>query len=297
MNMNMNTTFTAPTISSSSMLVELGISVWTAKRLDKTATDDLLHMNHAAKSAGRFNKNLLADCEELATIQKFSANCRNMHYASTIPWSDSGLRLLPTARYFDYHKAMTQMKAEFDRLVDVFIDAYDWEVAQVHAKLGNLFNRDEYPTTETVRSKFSFRLNYIPVPDAGDWRVDMENEAQQVLREQYEAFYTAQMERGMRDVWERLHEQLSRFINQLGVDENGRKGKVFDSTIDTLRDLTAMLGQINFTNDPTLDMAQQKLSSALAGLCREDIVKNDNFRADLKRNMEDAIKSLPGLGW
>jgi hypothetical protein len=298
MNAHFNTPTTEVTsISSSSMLVELGISTWTARKKDKSATADLLHSNGATKAAGAFNKNLLADCEELVTIQKFAANVRTMHYNMTIPWSDSGLRLLPTAKYFDYHKQMTGMQAEFDRLVQRFLDAYDWEVAQVHAKLGNLFHRDDYPTAESVRHKFGFRVSYLPVPDAGDWRVNMGNEAQAELRTQYEDFYQRQMERAMRDLWERLHTELSRFVNQLDVDEEGRKGKVYESTIDHVRNLADMLGHCNFTNDPALELAQRKLTAALSGVCRDDIVKNDGFRASLKRDMQAAIEALPSLDW
>jgi hypothetical protein len=286
----------APSIASSAMLVELGISVWTARRKDKAATADLLHMNRAAKSAGAFNKNLLADCEELAAIQKFAANARTMHYHMTMPWSDSGLRLLPTAKFFAYQEAMTKLQAEFDRLVTVFLTAYDWEVAQVHAKLGNLFHRDEYPTTEAVRHKFAMRLNYIPVPEVGDWRVDMENEAKDALQQQYASFYKDQTDRAMRDVLERLYEHLNRFVRQLGVDESGAKGRIFDSTIDHIRSLAEMLEHCNFGCDPNLSLAQQKLQVALAGVCREDIVKNDGFRGQLKADMEAAIKALPGLG-
>jgi hypothetical protein len=279
------------------MLVELGISTWTAKKKDRGATTDLLNSKHASKHAGTFNKNLLADCEELGAIQKFAANVRTMHYNMTIPWSDSGLRLLPTAKYFDYHNQMTQLQAEFDRLVQRFLDAYDWEVAQVHAKLGDLFNRDEYPTSDKVLSKFSFRMSYIPVPDAGDWRVDMEHEAQEQLRSQYEKFYDQQMERAMRDLWERLHDHLSRFIKQLGIDDDGKKGKIFDSTIDHVRSLADMLGHCNFKNDPMLELAQRKLTSTLAGVCREDIVKNEDFREQLRSEMEQAVAALPSLDW
>jgi len=287
----------APSISSSSMLVELSISVWTARKKDRAATADLLNMNHASKSAGAFNKNLLADCEELVAIQKFATNTRTMHYNMTIPWSDSGLRLLPTAKYFDYHKQMTQLQVEFDRLVQKFLSAYDWEVAQVHAKLGNLFNRDEYPTTDTVRDKFAFRLSYIPVPDAGDWRVDMESSAQEALRQQYAAFYQEQMERAMRDLWERLHNELERFIRQLGTSEDGKKGRIFDGTIEHVRHLADMLEHCNFTDDPNLQLAQRRLTSTLAGVCREDLVNNEAFREDTKKAMEDALKSLPSLNW
>jgi hypothetical protein len=298
MNYTFNTPDTsAPSVASSAMLVEMGISVWTARKKDKSATADLLNQNNATKAAGAFNKNLLADCEELVAIQKFASNVRTMHHNMTIPWSDSGLRLLPTAKYFDYHAQITQLQAEFTRLVDVFLTAYDWEVAQVHAKLGTLFNRDEYPTAEAIRDKFAFRVSYIPVPEAGDWRVDMESDAQKQLRTQYETFYQTQMERAMRDLWQRLHDELERFIRQLDVDADGKKGKIYDSTIEHVQHLADMMEHCNFTGNPSMQLAQRRLTSALAGVCRDDLIKNEAFRADTKTKMEEALKALPSLDW
>jgi hypothetical protein len=286
-----------PSISSSSMLVELGISVWTAKKKDKAATADLLVQKHAARSAGNFNKNLLADCEELGAIQKFAANVRNTHYNMTAPWSDSGLRILPTGKFPDYQKAITALEAEFRKLVDAFMAKYDWEVMQVHMKLGDLFDRDEYPTSDAVRHKFSFRVNYIPVPEAGDWRVDMEASAAQMLKEQYDAFYRTQMETAMKDVWQRLYDHLSRFVAQLGEDADGKRGKIYDSTIENVRHFADMLEHVNFTGDMTMQLAQRRLTSALAGVCKDDLVKNEGFRAETHRTMQEVLKSLPSLDW
>jgi hypothetical protein len=288
-------TVSAPTISSSAMLVELSISTWTARKRDRTTTTDVLSASGASKTAGAFNKNLMADCGELVAIQKFASNTRTMHYNMTLPWSDSGLRLLPTAKYFDYHKQLSGLHAEFDRLVQLFLDAYDFEVAQMHLRLGSLFHQDEYPTGESIRHKFAFRMSYIPVPDTGDWRVEIENDAQDQLKEQYASYYQRQMESAMGDLWKRLHDNLQRFVKQLDVDEDGKKGKVFDSTIENVQHLTDMLEHCNFTDDPSLQLAQRKLASSLAGVTRGDIVGNEGYRANLKQDMENAIKALPTL--
>ena len=295
MNFNTQPTVSAPSISSASMLVELNISSWTGRRKDKAASAAVTIQNSARTGVASVNKKLLGDCAELVAVQKFAANVRTSHYAMTMPWSDSGLRLLPTTVYFKYHEQISALQNEFDRLVQLFLDAYDWEVVQAQAKLGTLFHRDEYPTTDSIRSKFAFRMSYIPVPDAGDWRVDIESSAQDALREQYEGFYSAQMERAMRDLWERLHTELDRFVKQLDVDADGKKGKIYDSTIEHVQHLAEMMDHCNFTNDPALQLAQRKLTSSLAGVCREDLIKNEGFRADLKRDMEDAIKALPSL--
>lgn len=293
MNFELNTT--APTISSAAMLAELSISVWTGRRKDKRASDDVTTQSHAHKGVASVNKKLLGDCAELVSIQKFASNVRTVHYASTMPWSDTGMRLLPTAQYFKYHEQMTQLQTEFDRLVQVFLEAYDWEVMQAQTKLGSLFIRDEYPTLESLRDKFAFRLNYIPVPDAGDWRVDMGNETQNALRAQYEKFYSEQMDRAMRDVWQRLHDELQRFIKQLDVDASGRKGKIYQSTMDHVMHLIDMMDAANFTNDPSLQLAQARLRQTLGGLTPADLRSSDAFRASTKRDLEEAIKSLPSL--
>jgi len=290
----MNTTaITAPSISSASMLVELSISVWTARKKDRTVSDEVTASKHAKSGVANVTKKLL-DCDELTAIQKFASNARASHYASTLPWSDSGIRLLPTARYFDYHNQMTGLQAEFERLVEAFLAAYNWEVMDAQVSLGDMFDRDEYPTVDTLRSKFAFRLNYIPVPDVGDWRVDMEREAQDTLREQYQSFYENQMGRAMGDLNERLREQLERMVAQLEVSET-RKGKVFQSTIDNIGNLIDLLGATNYTNDPQLALAEAKLRASLYGASKDDLVKNPDYREATRKSVEEAIAALPGL--
>lgn len=295
MNFTTNITPSAPTISSSAMLVDLGLSVWTGRKKDKRASADVAASNHARTGVASVNKALLGDCEQLGAIGKFASMVRQSHYASTMPWSDTGLRLLPTARFMSYTEQLSGFQEEFNRLVDEFLANYEWEVLQAHAKLGDLFNRDDYPTVDSLRDKFGFRLNYIPLPDSGDWRVDLESDAQDVLRQQYEDFYSKQMETAMRDVHDRLMEQIQTFTRQLGTDSEGRKGKIYQSTLDNIRNLAKLLEESNFTDDPQVSLAHAKLRQTLRGLDPADLKKNDTFREDTKRDLEAAIAALPSL--
>ena len=47
-------------ITSASMLVELNISVWTANKIDRNATQKVADDNHATSNAAQVRKNLLA---------------------------------------------------------------------------------------------------------------------------------------------------------------------------------------------------------------------------------------------
>ena len=159
-----------PSIASSAMLCELSISTWTGRKKDKRASEQVTSDNNASAGVANVSKKLLADCEELVAIQKLTANIRNLHYGMTMPWSDIGHRLLPTAQYFKYHEQMTTMQNEYESLVDTFLRDYDNEIINAQLKLGDLFDPFEYPTADSLRAKFGFRLSYIPLPDVGDFR-------------------------------------------------------------------------------------------------------------------------------
>jgi hypothetical protein len=44
-------------------------------------------------------------------------------------------------------------------------------------------------------------------------------------------------------------------------------------------------------------LAQHKLQMALNGVSREDLVKDEGFREDTRKAMQDALRALPSLDW
>ncbi len=165
------------------MLVELNISNWAGRKKDKRASVDVTITNHADKGVANVTKKLLAHNDDLKAIQTHVTAVRNMHTNMTMPWSNSGLRLLPTAQYFKYSQAMSDMQNEFNRLIADFLRSYNDEVVDVQLKLGDLFSHDDYPTCESLWNKFAFRMNYMPLPDASDFRVDIGNDALDEIRQ------------------------------------------------------------------------------------------------------------------
>lgn len=93
-------------ISSSAVLVELNISVWTANKLDKGATDSVLASNSASKDSAQVRKNLMAGTDKRKKISDYAAKARLYHNQTTLSWSDKGARLLPTSLFLDYKSNM-----------------------------------------------------------------------------------------------------------------------------------------------------------------------------------------------
>ena len=130
-----------PSIASSAMLVELNISLWTGRKFDKDVSQEIDAQKQTTTRAGNYHKKLFADEPKFEAIQKFAGNSRTYHYYNTMPWSDSGLRLLTTPMFFDYNKRMTEAETEFNRLVAEFVDDYDNMIARAHSKLGTQIGR------------------------------------------------------------------------------------------------------------------------------------------------------------
>ena len=110
----------APTLASSAMLVEVNISNWTGRKKDKAASKDVTARNNANDGVASVHKALLADSNNLRAIQQHVTATRAAHAHMTMPWSNSGLRLLPTAQYFKYQQTMTDMQM-LEQLVVYFV--------------------------------------------------------------------------------------------------------------------------------------------------------------------------------
>jgi len=293
----------APSIASSAMTVELSMSIWTARKKDHKASDDVASMNSADKGVANVTKNLLGNCDELIALQKFAGNLRNLHYSMTMPWSDNGQRLVTTMQYFKYNEVMTEMIDEGWRMVDDFLNVYEWKVMDAQAKLGAMFNRDEYPTRDAIRDKFAFRLSYEQLPDGGntgDWRLDLPHEAMQTLRTNYTDTFNLKIKGAMDDVWTRLHTNLTRLVRQLDVDEEGKGNRLYDTVFDQALSLTEMLGTCNVTGDTQMEAMKRQLEQALhqadgAPLTVDKIKKSPTLREDTRAKLDAALSALPSL--
>ena len=285
----------APTLASASMLVEVNISNWTGRKKDKAASKDVTTRNNANDGVASVHKALLADSNNLRAIQQHVTSTRSIHAHMTMPWSNSGLRLLPTAQYFKYQQTMTDMQNEFERLITEFINTYNDEVVNVQIKLGDLFSREDYPTTDELKRKFGFSINYMPLPDAGDFRIDIGNEALAEVKQQYSEFYAKQYSTAMNDVWTRLHKALTSMSDRLDYSSKEDKKVFRDTLVSNVTDMIELLRVCNVTNSTQMSAMADSLEEAMSGVTPDALREDDYFRAETKAAVDDAIKALPSL--
>jgi hypothetical protein len=152
----------AISIATSAVLIDLNISVWTARKLDKRVSKEIDINKGTTTNAGNYNKHLLAGSDQLEKIQKLSTEIRDWHSRYTLPWSDGGTRLLPMTNFFDYKQQLGEYEHEFNQRVEEFITNYPNIITSMAYKLGQLFDRSEYPEAEDIRNKFRLRYTIMP---------------------------------------------------------------------------------------------------------------------------------------
>src|SRR6516225_6121348 len=82
-----------PSLSSRAMLCSLSISMWSARKHDPEASEEIAQRHGAQADAGRYHKVLLPKAA-LAEIRKIVSEARQEHYFMTLPWDDNGYRVL-----------------------------------------------------------------------------------------------------------------------------------------------------------------------------------------------------------
>jgi hypothetical protein len=281
-------------ISSSAMLVDLNIGTWTARKMDKSASSAINKMNNADDDVARVHKGLLSGTDQLARVIKYSAMVRNWVYKKTLPWSDSGLRLISTADYFEFKREMDEYQQEFYRMVDNFLTYYPTLISAQAFKMGAMFNRDEYPTVDDIRHKFRMSVSYLPVPEVGDFRVDIGNEATAQLRADFEADYKQRMGSVLAEIKGRLIDNLRHVSERFTDDENdGKERKRFRNDIlEKLAEQLSTIRQLQLTKDEAVNALVQQSEKVIENVTIDEIKENAKTRADVRAKVNSILESF-----
>lgn len=276
-------------ISSSAVLIDLNISVWTARKLDRNVSKEIDINKRTTTKAGNYNKHILAGSDQLDAITKLAGEVREWHARQTLPWSDTGTRLLPMENFFEYKDQLRVYEDEFESRVNKFISEYPNIITVMAYRLGQLFDRSEYPEASKIASKFKMRYTIMPVPEVNDFRIDVEQAIKDEMRIEYEKAYETRVEMAMQDAWARLHGTLEHMVDRL----SGEDKKIFrNSLIENALELTSLLTKLNVTKDPKLEQARKALEKSLVGVTPDELRTSVGAREEVLARVTEIMEMI-----
>jgi hypothetical protein len=257
-------------IAARTNLADFRARAWraTKQHTSETHAENARHNTDAAKV-------LVKVCAhpKLSEILKNHAAARQEHYRLTLPSDSAGLRMLPVGRQLEHADRMRVYGDKHASLVRAFMADYDAERAAAPARLNGLYDPAQFdrwmPPHAVVESKFEFTTRYLPVPTDGTWG-------------EWLAQSTQAADDELRD---RLTKALVTVRDRCKSD-----GKLYASVFDNLRDLAALVPDLDLTGDYTPVVA------AMAPLTR---VNADSIRDDetaRKETAQTAASILSVLG-
>jgi hypothetical protein len=280
-------------ISASALLVELNISVWPASKIDREITDKVNSDAGAVHGASQTKKNLFAGTSLRKDISDFAARVRLYHNRHTLPWADKGERMLPTALFMEYKQTMNGFEQTFDMMCNNFYVEYPRLVVEAPIALKGLYKAEDYPDIDAVRTKFGFRRTVKPVPEAGDFRLDIPAYDLEEMKAEFIAQQQNKLAEAMREPWDRLHKMLVGMSEKLtDLEGDDAKKRYHDTLITNPIELCSLLTKLNVTNDPALEAARRQVELTMMGADIESIKEDAGSRSELKSKVDDILKKF-----
>ena len=276
-------------LNDKALLVQLSISQWTAAKKDKKVTREVALANNAKTGSGSYNKYLLT-MDSLGAIKTLVGAVRTKFYHNTLPWGIEGSQLLPTSNYLGFVNEYRADKATFDRTVDAFVSDYMDEVycgfANTRRDLGNLFNPNDYPTTEeAIRGKFKMDLAVFPVPST-DFRVSVGSDEMSRIQQDIEQRVSNAAQTAMQEVWQRLYDKVEHIAKKCADP----KAIFHDTMIENAKEICSLLPRLNFADDPNLERMRQNVEALLV---HPQILRNDpDRRRDTAAEMNKILSAM-----
>ncbi len=274
-------------LSEKAMLTQLSFSVWTGRTKDNRVSEEVFVQKNAEHDTGTWWTQLIPR-QSMRNIHTAYGRCKAVHNNLTLPWRDGGDRILPTAMFMEYTKAMREVKADFDEAVNEFLKGYPEILKNARKRLGSLLDGKSLPTAAEAKRKFGVHQEIYPLPDITDFRVDLAKEDVAEIRKQMKTSIDDTIEKAMTGIWERLIELVEKVKETLGKPK-----KVFrDSLINNLEDFCELIPKLNLTNDSKLESFRKDTVQRLAKLRPDNLRDDKTERKAAHKAAKDVLKKM-----
>jgi hypothetical protein len=264
---------------------------------DRVAGGELAASKHASAKAVEVNKKLAGNMPEHRLLQNHRQTVHNGMNVFTFEFAGDQ-RFLPSPRFERFFAWWDEMVRQHSELKQAFLTAWPDVRAKAAFELGELFDRNDYPTASELGRKFSINLFKCEVP-AGHF---MEVEFAASLQNARDAF---QIEID-RKVDAMLDEQITQIVGVMKsistccdievVNTNGeakvKRKRLYDSTLQKALELCNTFDKFNPKDDDRLRSACSALRSTLEGVDITTLRESDSLRVKVKANVDGILSTL-----
>jgi hypothetical protein len=244
----------------------------------------------------RLGKRIL-DCDEMKAIKQHVAAVRTYVADLTIPTGDQlrgGLHMLP---YDLLPKVEAYLKGASDTLalrVDDLVDALPQRIEEDREALKSLFDPNNYPPADRVRSSFRLEFSYVTMATPEGLK-----KFDRGVYEREKAKLEAQINEAAEESKFLLLEQVKglteKIVERLTPGEDG-KPKTFKNTmLENLNEFLETFSAKNVTGDEKLAALMDDIKAKVAGRTPDQLRKSGDVREAVRESFAAIVPTLDAI--
>jgi len=220
-------------------------------------------------------------------LQTAVSALRKYHSHMTLPWT-KGVGILPSSKYTEYSSKMRELINDFKAAKKELIIDYPNLKNEAKQDLNIFWSDMQYPDTNVLDGKFDVHIDVVPVPQKGDWRIDLVDDELDKLDQKLEKREEQRIQKANQELWERLYEPIKHMVEVLSKD----KPKIFKTLITNILDLTAILPDLNLTEDPKLEDLRIKIEDQLCEFSVTELKESPFLREKVAEKAEEIRQKI-----
>lgn len=274
-------------LSEKAMLVHLRISMSLFHIKDSKVSAEVREGKGAGYDSGNWWTYLIPK-KELEGIVRAAGKCRAAIDSMTLPWNDSGDRILPSELYFDFTQKLRKATDEYDAEIDKFLKEYPEILQRSQKRLGSLVNTARFPTIAEVKGKFGHGVDIFPLPNSEDFRVSLSDDDVKNIKENMEKTISTKVGAAMASVWQELAELVGKIESTLSEPD-----RIFRNTLITnLGDFCHLLPKLNIIQSSELENMRKELVEKLANLHPTTLRDNSDVRKKAAKDAKAVLEKM-----
>jgi hypothetical protein len=152
-----------------------------------------------------------------------------------------------------------------------------------------MFKADDYPTITEIQDRFRVQHEISPVPESGDFRLDLGEAEVQRIQAEMENNMKLRLASAMSKAWQRLYGVIEDMVERM---EKSKKPR--DTIITNISELCGILPHLNLGDDANLEKMRREVEKRLCGFDPKAIRENPKVRKEAKETAQDIMDKMKG---
>lgn len=218
----------------------------------------------------------------------------------TLAWDDDGGRILPVDVQVAHAAEMQRFIPEFNREVEKFAENLPAIKQAAKNRLGTMFREENYESPDAFRARMKIRLNYYPIPQKDDFRVDLDADSISWLRSSLEDDVNERLKSAMDGLKARMAVSVEEFITRLSKFEERMNAdgdmeivhNVRSSLITNVSDLVKLVPGLNITKDDEITNLNREMARVCCTYSIQKLRASPDARKIALRDAQDLLNKM-----